>query len=133
MYVNVTIELINAIKDNCLKCGSEVEKNMDVASKEAENESNYSHYSLRLEESFEDEFENIVNDSQDEKEKSHKGRKQVNPLEVLTSRRKEVTKMKNIMEGISLETELASHDTQASGPTCITCKNVITNPAQTGS
>ena len=100
---------------------SEVEKTMDVASKEAEKESNLSHYSFRLEESFEEsEFIDIVDDPEYEKEKSPQSRKQVNPLEVMTPRRKEVTKRKNMMEAISLETEFESHVTEASGPTCIT-------------
>jgi hypothetical protein len=44
----------------------------------------------------------------------------------MTPRRKERTKRKNNMEGISLETELESNDTEASEPTCLTCKNVTT-------
>ena len=115
---------------------SEVEKTMDVASKEAEKESNLSHYSFRLEESFEEsEFIDIVDDpeSEYEKEKSPQSRKQVNPLEVMTPRRKEVKQRKNMMEAVSLEAEFESHDIEASGPTCITCKHVIKNPSQTGS
>ena len=38
-----------------------------------------------------------------------------------------------MMEAILLEAEFESHDTEASGPTCITGKHVIKNPFQTGS
>ena len=57
---------------------------MDLATKEAVKESNYSH---RPKESFKSEFEDIVDDPEYEKEKSPKGRKQVNPLKVMTPRR----------------------------------------------